>query len=146
MHARNVVATCFFDLMTHLIIHLVDGLEICGPTAARWCYLIERHLYVLKNFVRNKAKPKACMASGYMYDEALGFCMEYFALYSHTRCCIWDANEEEVDVGEVLVGSGKLKRLFTIEMECIHEHVITNAMVTEAPHRYYVNHYACLCI
>jgi hypothetical protein len=32
--------------------------------------------------------------------------------------------EEKTDTGEVLVGSGKLKRLFTIEMESIHEHVI----------------------
>jgi hypothetical protein len=34
----------FFDLMTQLIIHLVDGLEICGPIATRWCYPIERYL------------------------------------------------------------------------------------------------------
>lgn len=32
----------FFDIMTHLIIHLVDELEICGPIHARWCYSIER--------------------------------------------------------------------------------------------------------
>jgi hypothetical protein len=70
------------------------------------------------------------MASSYMYDETLGFCMEYFALYPHTRCHIWDAIEKKTDVGEVLVGSGKLKRLFSIEMDCIHEHVITNSMAT----------------
>ncbi len=113
----------FFDLIIHLIIHLVDELEICGPIEARWCYPIG-HMYVLKKYVRNKAKPEACMASGYMYHEILGFCMEYFALYPHTRCYIWDAIEEKANTGEVLVGSGKLKRLFTIEMECIHEHVI----------------------
>jgi hypothetical protein len=120
----------FFDLMTHLIIHLVDELEICGPTVARWCYPIEQQLYVLKKYVRNKVKPEAYMVLSYMYNEAFGFCMEYFALYPHTRCCTWDANEKKANVGEVLVGSGKLKRLFSIEMECIHEHVITNAMAT----------------
>jgi hypothetical protein len=36
------------------------------------------------------------------------------------------------DAGEVLVGSGKLKRLSTIEMEYILEHVITNVMAIEA--------------
>jgi hypothetical protein len=85
----------FFDLMTHFIIHLVDELEICGAIATRWCYPIERYLYILKKYVRNKAKPKACMASSYMYDETLGFCIKYFALYSHTRHHIWNANEEE---------------------------------------------------
>jgi hypothetical protein len=136
----------FFDLMTHLVIQLVDELEICGSVTTRWFYPIEQYMYVFKKYVRNKVKPKACMASCYMYDEALGFCMEYFALYPHTRCCIWDANEKKVDVGEVLVGSGKLKKLYMIEMECIHEHVITNTMAIEALYSYYVNRYACLCI
>jgi len=40
----------FFDLMTHLIIHLVEKLEICGLVASRWCYPIERYLYVLKKY------------------------------------------------------------------------------------------------
>jgi hypothetical protein len=35
---------------------------------------MESYLYVLKKYVRNKAKLEACMALGYMYDEALGFC------------------------------------------------------------------------
>ncbi len=67
----------FFDFKTHLIVHLVDELEICGPIFTRWCYLVERYLFVLKRCVHNKAKPKGCMAFGYMYDEAFGFCIEY---------------------------------------------------------------------
>jgi hypothetical protein len=100
----------------------------------------------LKKYVKKKGKLEACMALGYMYDETFKFCMKYFALYSHTRFHFWDVNEKEVDVDEVLVGNGKLKRLFMIEMECIHEHVITNVMATETMYRYYVNHYACFCI
>jgi len=75
----------FLDLMTHLVIHLVDELEICGPIAACWCYPIERYLNVLKKYVRNKANLEGCNTFGYMYDEALGFCMEYFKWYPHTR-------------------------------------------------------------
>jgi hypothetical protein len=45
----------FFDLMTHLLIHLIDELEICGPVGARWCYLVERYLNVLNKYVRNRA-------------------------------------------------------------------------------------------
>jgi len=33
----------FFDLMTHLVIHLVDKLEICVPVSTCWCYPIERY-------------------------------------------------------------------------------------------------------
>jgi len=38
----------FFDMMTHLIIHLVDELEICGLVGAKWSYPMERYLLVLK--------------------------------------------------------------------------------------------------
>jgi hypothetical protein len=44
----------FFDLMIHLLIHLVDKLDICRPMGARWCYLVERYLNVLKRYVRNR--------------------------------------------------------------------------------------------
>jgi hypothetical protein len=63
---------------------------------------MERYLNVLKRYVRNRAWSKAYMASSYMYDEALWFCMEYFALYSHTQCQMWDPDEEEKDNNEVL--------------------------------------------
>ncbi len=48
--------TGFFDLMSHLVIHLVDELKICGLVGARWCYLVERYLNVLKKYVRNRVQ------------------------------------------------------------------------------------------
>ncbi len=60
----------------------------------------------------------------------LGFTIEYLALYPHTRCQIWDANEEESDVGEVLSGNGAWKMFSSMEMEMIHEHIITNFLAT----------------
>jgi hypothetical protein len=47
----------FFDLMAHLLIHLLDESEICGLMGVRWCYLVERYLNVLKRYVRNRAWP-----------------------------------------------------------------------------------------
>jgi hypothetical protein len=32
----------FFDISMHLLVHLVDELEVIGPVATRWCYPIER--------------------------------------------------------------------------------------------------------
>jgi len=93
---------------------------------------------VLKKEVRNMAKLEGCMALGYMYDEALVFTIEYVALYPHTRCRIWDVNEEEVDVGEVLRGNEALKMLSSMEMEMIHEHVITNFVVIETLYKYLI--------
>lgn len=31
----------FFDIMTHLLVHLVEERKICGPVHTRWIYLVE---------------------------------------------------------------------------------------------------------
>jgi hypothetical protein len=72
-----------------------------------------------------------------MYDEALGFTTKYLALYPHTRRWIWDANKEEVDVGEVLSGNGALKMLSSMKMGTIHEHVITNFVAIKSLCKYF---------
>ena len=66
--------SAFFDVMTHLLVHLVEELDICGPVHVRWMYPMERYLKTLKGYVRNRARPEASMAEGYAIDEALGFC------------------------------------------------------------------------
>jgi len=64
----------FFDVMTHLLVHLVEELELCGLVHTRWMYPTERYLKTLKRFVRNKARPEGSMVKGYALEEALGFC------------------------------------------------------------------------
>ncbi len=71
-----------------------------------------------------------------MYDEAFGFCIEYFALYPHIRRQMWDTKEEEVDVGEILIGKGKHKKLTIKELKAIHEYIITNSTTIEVAYRY----------
>jgi hypothetical protein len=88
-----------------------------------------------KKNLKNRAMLKACMASNYMYDKALGFCIEYFALYLHTHHHMWDANEEEVDIGEVLEGHAQFKKN-AMELEAIHEHVIMNFVATNSLYMY----------
>lgn len=34
----------FFDIMTNLLIHLMEELDVCGPVEPRWCYPIECYL------------------------------------------------------------------------------------------------------
>jgi hypothetical protein len=67
----------FFDMMTHLLYHIVDELDICGPIATRWMYPIKRYMKTLKLYVRNMAWPEASMVEGYIQDECLGFITEY---------------------------------------------------------------------
>jgi hypothetical protein len=52
----------FFDVMTHLLIHFIEELELCGLVQIRWMYSIESYLKTLKRYVGNRAKPKKNMA------------------------------------------------------------------------------------
>ena len=67
----------FFDIMSHLVMHLVEEVEICGPVYTHWMYPIESYLKTLKENGRNRARLEGCMAKSYAIVEALGFCTEY---------------------------------------------------------------------
>lgn len=118
----------FFDLMEHVLIHLVDELAMCGPVGGRWLYPLERYMGVLKGWVRNKARPEASIASGYMSEEALGFCTEYFSLYTHSIRRVWESAEDMAVEGCVLEGRGKRRVLSAEEAIDIHDYVLRHAM------------------
>ncbi|GJU37993.1 reverse transcriptase domain-containing protein [Tanacetum coccineum] len=68
----------FFDIMSHLVIHLpLEALE-GGPIRPWWKYPFERFIKKLKNYVRNKAKSEGSIAEGYVAEEALTFSSHYF--------------------------------------------------------------------
>lgn len=113
-----------FDIMWHLPIHLAKQVKQCGPVANTWCYPIERHMGFFKRYIRKRSMPEACIANAYMYKEALGFCTEYFKLYTHTKRRVWDEDEEPTDSGEVLMGHTKEKLLTTDERKAIHSWII----------------------
>ncbi|KAL3675553.1 hypothetical protein R1sor_025501 [Riccia sorocarpa] len=116
----------FFDVMTHLLVHLVEEIDIAGPVATRWMYHVERYLGTLKQYVRSKYRPEGCMAEGYMMDEALGFITEYMHNFQAVRTRIWDADEDEATCGEVLERKGE-RRTFTHEgRDLAHKYVLEN--------------------
>jgi hypothetical protein len=120
----------FFDTMTHLPLHLPLQLALCGPVHLYWCYGIERYLGVLTSHVRDQSKPEACMASGYMIDESMGFCTEYFALYKHTKKGIWNSDQELKDTNKVIQGKPKRQVLTVHQKNQIHEYVINHSLHT----------------
>ncbi|PHU29846.1 26S protease regulatory subunit 7 [Capsicum chinense] len=48
-----------------------------GPVQYHWMYKIERFLFKLKRYVRNKARPEGSIAKDYIIDECLTFCSMY---------------------------------------------------------------------
>lgn len=54
-HLEMYCAPSFFDIMVHLIVHLVIEIKICGPVFLRHMYPFERYMGILKSYVRNRS-------------------------------------------------------------------------------------------
>lgn len=121
----------FFDIMSHLVVHLVEEVEICGPVHTRWMYPIERYLKTLKGYVRNRARPEGCMAECHSLVEALGYCTEYMQDYTITTRRVWDDKEDPSMYDEIIEGAGRMRRLPPDLHQWIHEFVVNNAAPLE---------------
>ena len=55
----------FFDIMTHLLVHLVKEIFILGPVFLHNMFPLERFMGVLKKYVHNHARPEGSIAKGY---------------------------------------------------------------------------------
>nr|AAL77145.1 Putative TNP-like transposable element [Oryza sativa Japonica Group]AAP52250.1 transposon protein, putative, CACTA, En/Spm sub-class [Oryza sativa Japonica Group] len=67
----------FFNIMTHLLCHLVKEIRILGPVYLHNMFPFERYMGVLKKYVRNRARPEASIAKGYGTKEVIEFCVEF---------------------------------------------------------------------
>lgn len=67
----------FFNIMTHLLCHLVKEVSILGPVYLHNMFPFERYMGVLKKYVRNHARPEASIAKGYGTEEVIEFCVEF---------------------------------------------------------------------
>ena len=94
-------------------------------------YPCERYLGTLKSFVRNKAQPEASMATGYVAEEALGFCTEYLNLQQYTKRHIWEAEEEESLRASVVEGARRVFNMSEAELDRAHTYVLMNHGCTE---------------
>ncbi|CAL2270697.1 unnamed protein product [Prunus armeniaca] len=69
----------FFDIMVHLVVHLVREVRLCGPVYFRWMYPFERYMKVLKGYVQNRTRPEGCILERYIAEEAVEFCTEHLS-------------------------------------------------------------------
>ena len=114
-------------IMTHVLVHLMEELFICGPVQSRWMYPMERYMKTLKDYVRSYARPEGCMAEVYSVEETLGFCSEYMERYSATSRRVWDANEDLAMHDEMVEGKGMRRVMSRTLRDWIHNFVVTNA-------------------
>ena len=67
----------FFNIMTHLIVHLVEENSMLGPIFLYNRFPFERFMGVLKKYVHNRARPEGSMSKGYGTEEVIEFCVDF---------------------------------------------------------------------
>jgi hypothetical protein len=126
---EKVFPPTFMDIMSHLMIHLVEELYICGPVHCRWMYPVERYMKILKDYVWTYARPEASMAEGYVMLETLGYCTEYMQRFQGTSRHVWDDKEEQIMNDQVVQGSGWRRPMSEELRDWVYNFVINNSEV-----------------
>jgi hypothetical protein len=67
----------FSNVMIHLVLYLVEELDLCGPISTHWMYCIKMMNKVMKGYVSYMQQLKGCMVEGYAMEVSMGFIMEY---------------------------------------------------------------------
>ncbi|KAD0605065.1 hypothetical protein E3N88_43995 [Mikania micrantha] len=67
----------FFDVMVHLISHIVGDIKACGPVFLHYMYPFERYMGFLKGYVRNRNRLEGSIVEGYASEEVIEFCTSY---------------------------------------------------------------------
>ena len=65
------------NIMTHVLVHLVDEIVILGPVFLHNMYPSERFMGVLKKYVRNRARPDGSISMGHQTEDVIGFCVDF---------------------------------------------------------------------
>ena len=67
----------FFDVMVHLLIHIVDDIIHLRPTFLHSMMPFKRMNGVIKGYVRNRARPDGSIVQGFLTEECISFCTNY---------------------------------------------------------------------
>ena len=67
----------YFDIMFHLIVHLVREIRLFGLIFLQWMYSVERYLKVLKGYSKDQYQLEASIVEKYVVEESIQFCSQY---------------------------------------------------------------------
>ncbi|XP_074377419.1 uncharacterized protein LOC141718946 [Apium graveolens] len=102
---EKIFPPSFFDVMIHLMVHLVRELRLCGPVFYRWMFPFERFNKILKSYVRNRFYPEGSIAEGYLKEESIEFCSEFYSGSSRTTGLPKDEEKISGPIGGVTMKS-----------------------------------------
>jgi hypothetical protein len=66
-----------FNIMRHLMVHLVKEIGILGPIFLHNMFPFEQFFAVLNKYIRNHARPKGSIAKSYVIEEVIDFYVDY---------------------------------------------------------------------
>ena len=92
----------FFDVMPHLVIHLIREVKICGPVCLRYMYPFERLMGDLKAKVMNPAKPEASIVQRTIAEEVAAWVAQFLA--SHHKIGLPQSRHDGRLAGQGTVG------------------------------------------
>ncbi|GJX27686.1 uncharacterized protein Tco_0235765 [Tanacetum coccineum] len=67
----------FFNVMVHLVSHIIEEIKALGPIFLHYMYPFERYMGFLKGCVRNRSRPEGSIVEGYVSEEVVSFFTSY---------------------------------------------------------------------
>jgi hypothetical protein len=95
VETQNQLEMCFppafFNMMPHLMIHMIDQIQALGPWNLHEMWTFQRFMSILNRYVLNQAYTEGSMVEGYNTEEFVECCQEY--LKDEGYWLIWFAAE-----------------------------------------------------
>ena len=67
----------FFDIMVHLVVHLVREIKMCSPVFLRYMYPFERAMGTIKRMIKSRSRPEGNIVENYVAEEVIEFVSDY---------------------------------------------------------------------
>ena len=64
----------FFNIMVHLLVHIVEDIRQLRPKFMQSLMPFKRMNGVIKEYIRNRARPDGSIAKGFLTEECISFC------------------------------------------------------------------------
>jgi hypothetical protein len=61
---ETIFPPSFFDLIPHLLVHIVHEMKYLGLVFLHKMYPFKRFMSILKKYVHNRSRPEGCMVQG----------------------------------------------------------------------------------
>lgn len=109
--AEKYFPPSMLTIQVHLLVHIVDEVEMAGTVHCRWMFFLERFMKTLKGFVRQRARPEGSMAEGWLVQESLVYIAEWITEMDKESPMVWHKGEDERLTNDVAHGGGTSKRM-----------------------------------